>query len=227
VTLLPQLLDDTNYLWKYQILSREEIAKMNTYGQFKQKMHLDMTFDKSMLKVLAFMVAAILIIYTLCLQTPECKILFYLILYLGFTILYIKDRTQVEIDSHMIIIHRPIFNPIIINKKDITKIQINKNTNFSFHRIQFIFLIALIVALAYNSFYDLLNGIKLTVTMASSLILILHESWIIFMLIIIILNISKRIPYHNLVIVNTEKSNFIFYSKQPEELKRIIETQET
>ncbi|SDG32170.1 hypothetical protein SAMN04488589_2691 [Methanolobus vulcani] len=199
---------------------------MNTDNQFKQKMQLDMTFDKSMLKVLVPMIVATLILYALCLRTSECKILIYVIWYMGFIILLIKERTQVEIDPHMIIIHRPLMSPLVINKKDIKDVQIKKNRNYAYRLAIVTILLFLTIYISYKSGQDFFYGIA-GVSLMEGINLFLYDFWLIFLEAVVIINLLKRLPYSNLLRVDTDKSNFIFYSKEPEELKRIIETHET
>ncbi|WMW23878.1 hypothetical protein RE474_07135 [Methanolobus sediminis] len=199
---------------------------MNTDTQFKQKMQLDMTFDKAMLKVLVPMIVATLIVYALCLQSPECKVLIYAIWYIGFIILFVKERTQVEINSHMIIIHRPLFSPLVINKKDIKEVHIRKNRSHTYRLMQILLLFVLPTYLIYKARNDLLYGIS-GVSLTEGVYILLYEFWFIFLAAAIIVNLLKKLPYSRLLRVNTDKSNIVFYSKEPEELKQIIETQET
>jgi predicted neutral ceramidase superfamily lipid hydrolase len=224
--LAPQLSDGTNNLSKCLILIREEIDEMNTDTQFKQKMQLDMTFDKSMLKVLVPMIVATLILYALCLQSPECKILIYAIWYIGFIILFIKERTQVEINSHMIIVHRPLFSPLVINKKDIKEVHIKENRSYTYRLMQILLLLTLVIYLIYKAGHDLRYGVS-GVSLTEGMYILLYEFWFIFLAAAIVVNLLKKHSYSNLLRVDTDKSNFIFYSKKPEEMKRIIETQET
>nr|WP_321496906.1 hypothetical protein [uncultured Methanolobus sp.] len=198
---------------------------MSTDTQFKQKMQLDMTFDKSMLKVLTFMVAATLIVYALCLQSSECKVLIYAIWYIGFIILFIKERTQVEINPHMIIVHRPLFSPLVINKKDVKKVQIRENRSYKYRMMQILLLLVLTAYLIYKAGHDLRYGVS-GVSLTEGVYILLYEFWFIFLAAAIIVNLLKKRSYSSLLRVDTDKSNFIFYSKEPEELKRIIETRE-
>jgi hypothetical protein len=206
--------------------NQEEIAKMNTYTQFKQKMQVDITFDKSMLKVLVPMVVATLILYVLCLQSPECKVLIYAIWYIGFIILFIKERTQVEINPHMIIVHRPLFSPLVINKKDIKDVLIRENKSYAYRLSMIIILLILTIYISYKASQDFFYGIT-GVSFIEGINLFLYDFWFVFLEAVIIISLLKRLPFSNLLRVDTDKSKFIFYSKKPDELKRIIETQET
>jgi hypothetical protein len=199
---------------------------MNTDALLKQKMQVDITFDKSMLKVLVPMIVATLILYALCLQSPECNVLIYAIWYIGFTILFVKERTQVEINLHMIIVHRPLFSPLVINKKEIKDVQIKKNRNYAY-RLSMVFILLLLTAyLTFKAVQDIHYEIA-GVTFMEGINIFLYEFWIVFLSAVVIINLLKRLPYTNLLRVDTDKSKFIFYSKEPDELKRIIETQET
>ncbi|WP_407283117.1 hypothetical protein V7O61_00120 [Methanolobus sp. WCC1] len=224
--LAPQLSDGTNNPSECLILIGEEITKMNTNALLKQKMQVDITFDKSMLKVLVPMIVGTLILYALCLQSPECKVLIYAIWYIGFIILFVKERTQVEINPHMIIIHRPLFSPLVITKKEIKDVQIKKNRNYAY-RLSMVFILLLLTAyLTFKAVQDIHYEIA-GVTFMEGINIFLYEFWIVFLSAVVIINLLKRLPYTNLLRVDTDKSKFIFYSKEPDELKRIIETQET
>ena len=188
-------------------------------------MQLGMTFDKSMLKVLVPMIVATLILYALCLQSPECKIMMYAIWYIGFIILLVKERTQVEINPHMIIIHRPFFSPLVIDKKDITDVQIRENTKYAYRLTLLTLLFILTVYLGFKAGQDFLYGIA-GASLTEGISLLLYEFWFIFLAAIIVMNLLKRLPYSSLLRVDTDKSSFIFYSKETEELKKIIETQD-
>ncbi|ETA67973.1 hypothetical protein MettiDRAFT_1414 [Methanolobus tindarius DSM 2278] len=199
---------------------------MNTDTHFKQKMQVDITFDKSMLKVLVPMIVGTLILYALCLQSPECKVLIYAIWYIGFIILFVKERTRVEINPHMIIIHRPLFSPLVINKKEIKDVQIKKNRNYAYRLSMVVILLLLTAYLTFKAVQDIHYEIA-GVTFMEGINIFLYEFWIVFLSAVVIINLLKRLPYTNLLRVDTDKSKFIFYSKEPDELKRIIETQET
>ena len=181
---------------------------MNTDTLFKKKMQVDITFDKSMLKVLVPMIVATLIAYTLCLQSPECKVLIYAIWYIGFIILFIKERTQVEIDSHMIIVHRPLFSPLVINKKDIKDVQIKKNRNYAYRLAIVILLLILTIYLSYKYGQDFFYGIA-GVSFMEEINLFLYDFWFIFLEAVVIISLLKRLPYSNLLRVDTDKSKFI------------------
>ncbi|MDI3485265.1 MAG: hypothetical protein PWQ50_485 [Methanolobus sp.] len=224
--LAPQLSDGTNNPSECLILIGEEITKMNTNALLKQKMQVDITFDKSMLKVLVPMIVGTLILYALCLQSPECKVLIYAIWYIGFIILFVKERTRVEINPHMIIIHRPLFSPLVINKKEIKEVHIRKNRSHTYRLLQILLLLAFVIYLIYKAGHDLLYGVS-GLSLTESVYILLYEFWFIFLAAAIIVNLLKKLPYSRLLRVDTDKSKFIFYSKEPDELKRIIETQET
>lgn len=199
---------------------------MDIEHEFKQKMHVDVLFDTSMLKVLIPIVTATLILYVMCFQSPECRILIYLIWYASFVILLLKERTMVEVTPHMIIIQRPLFHPLIIDKRSITDVQVKKNTNNIVRWSTFIILLILTGYLTYEAFYDVVHSISGT-TLASGILLIMYEFWIVFLLAVLLMGIWKKIPYSNLLKVNTDKSYFIFYSQETEELKKKIEEQDT
>ncbi|QLC51078.1 hypothetical protein HWN40_13030 [Methanolobus zinderi] len=198
---------------------------MNAETDIKQKMHVDIFFDTTILKVLIPVVLVIIILYFLCGQTPECKILIYFSLYLSFILLLLKDNTVVEITTQMAIIHRPFFAPIIIDKRRIKDIQIKKNTNPIFRYLIFIILLLLTVYVAYHRLQDVLYAIQ-GETLTQGILVILYEFWLVFLLMVILYGIWIKLPYSTLLRVDTDKSRFIFYSQETATLKKRIEAQE-
>lgn len=198
---------------------------MNAQSSFRQKMYMDFTFDRSMLKVFVPMLIIAFVLYVLCFKSPDCKILFYLVWYAGMALLLLTDRRQVEITPHMIIVRRAPFDHVVIDKKDIKKAEILKNTGI-FYRASVIFLSAMTVYLAYNSFNDIIYEVQDNTT--SGVILLVLDKFMIISLIAIIsiLQWAKR-SYPALLKVDTGKSSIIFYTRKPGELKKIIELQET
>ncbi|WP_340819859.1 hypothetical protein [Methanolobus sp. WCC4] len=199
--------------------------KMDIEHEFKQKMHVDVLFDSSMLKVLGAMVAATLILYILCFQSPECRILIYLTWYAGFIVLLLKERTVVELTSHMIIVHRPLFHPLIIDRQNITDVQVKKNTNYPFR--WGLYMIALIIAgsLAYDSFYDILSGIHGR-TITGEILVILSESIFVFLIIVVFIGMRRKLPHPTVLRIDTDKQYFFFYPKETEEFRKRIEAQD-
>ncbi len=198
---------------------------MNAETDIKQKMHVDVFFDTTILKVLIPVVLVIIILYFLCGQTPECKILIYFSLYLSFILLLLKDHTIVEITTHMIVIHRPFFAPVVIDKKEIKDIQIKKNTNPIIRYFMFIFPLLLTVYVAYHRLQDVLYAIQ-GETITEGVLVILYEFWLVFLLMVILYGIWIKLPYSTLLRVDTDKSRFMFYSRDTETLKKRIEAQE-
>lgn len=188
---------------------------MNAETDIKQKMHVDVFFDTTILKVLIPVVLVIIILYFLCGRSPECKILINFSLYLGFILLLLKDHTIVEITTYMIVIHRPFFAPIVIDKKEIKDIQIKKNTNPIIRYFTFIFPLLLTVYVAYHRLQDVLYAIQ-GETITEGVLVILYEFWLVFLLMVILYGIWIKLPYSTLLRVDTDRSKFTFYSKDTE-----------
>jgi hypothetical protein len=126
----------------------------------------------------------------------------------------------------MIIVHRPLFSPLVINKKDIKEVHIKENRSYTYRLMQILLLLTLVIYLIYKAGHDLRYGVS-GVSLTEGMYILLYEFWFIFLAAAIVVNLLKKHSYSNLLRVDTDKSNFIFYSKKPEEMKRIIETQET
>lgn len=198
---------------------------MNTQSGFKQKMPVDFTLDKNVVKIVVPIAIVSIVLYALCFKSPECEILLYLIWYIAIGLLLLKNRALVEITPHMIIIHRPLFDDIVVNKNDLTKIQVKKDTGYIFRWVVAILLFVLTGYNAYNAFNDTMYEIH-GKTMIEGIILVLGEFQTTFLLVVLLLMFFTRLPYPALLRVDTGKSNIVFYSKENEELKRVIEEQD-
>ncbi len=71
--------------------------------------------------------------------------------FLSYVILFIQDRTTLEISSSSIIFRRPLFKPVVIPKEGILKTEVVKNINYTLRWILLPLAIVLIVVLAYGA----------------------------------------------------------------------------
>lgn len=215
----------SNFQTKYMQMNMERADDTESGPDIKQKIHVDVSFDTAMLKVMVAMIVATLILYALCFRSPECKILIYLTWYAGFIILLLKERTIVEVTPYMIIIHRPLFHPLIIDKQSINDMQIRKNTNYPFRWLLYSLSLILTGYLAYNSFHDILQGIQGR-TLTGEILVILSGSIFVFLIIVVFIGMWKKLPHSTVLRIDTDKQYFFFYPKETEEFRKRVEAQD-
>ena len=71
--------------------------------------------------------------------------------FLSYVILFIQDRTTLEITSSSVIFRRSLFKHVVIPKESILKIEVVKNINYTLRWILLPLAIVLIVVLAYGA----------------------------------------------------------------------------
>lgn len=71
--------------------------------------------------------------------------------FLSYAILFIQDRTTLEFTSNDMILRRPLFKPVIIQKENVLKAEVVNNINYTLRWILLPLAILVIVALAFGS----------------------------------------------------------------------------
>ena len=143
--------------------------------------------------------------------------------YLALLLLVLENRTTVELAHDTIIIHRPFLRSVVIQKNDVTKIQVIKNfahtTRWIFRPVALI----LLILLATHNINAICINIEKTLPMLVTIINIFSIPLITVMSAVIFYNFEIRTHYKATLNVATNKRQVTFYVDNPDEFSEILQ----
>ncbi|WP_406660265.1 hypothetical protein V7O66_10455 [Methanolobus sp. ZRKC3] len=183
---------------------------------------MDIPKDTSIAKIILPTGIATFILLIMGFFSPVFEILTYIAWYLGVTAIISQDRTTIEILADMIIIHRRFFGPVIINKKDITKIHSKQRSHHKYRGVWYLIMLIIAGYFIQDVFYGIQKYQMLQAPLEASIYLILAKFMSLYLILVLFFNLERRLEHPTLLAVETNNLHFGFYPDKPDELQKIF-----
>jgi len=209
-------------------INQSKDVQMDDQINAKTRIPVDIAFDSSTLMIVVPVVITNIILSVLSMRCPVCQILIPVVWHLGILALFLQDRTTLEFTHGMIIVHRHILGPVVVNRKDITRTFIRKNKLYAYRRFLYLLMLLYLGYLAYDAFYYILIQFQMRTIPAGVIINHTFSAFLIlFLFLVLFFNFRTRSSRSFSLRVETNVSKFIFYLDRPYELERMITDSKT
>lgn len=151
---------------------------------------------------------------------------FFIILacYLSLLLVFLQNRTTVELTDGTIIIHRPFLRSIVIQKKEVIKTQVIKNLSNTTRWIIRLVELIILVFLATHNINAIHINMEQSLPMLVTIVNIFSMPLVTVMSAVIFYNNEIRMHYQaSLHVVATNKRQFNFYASNPDEFSIMLQ----
>lgn len=117
----------------------------------RQRILVDSSRDAGIIKILVPASIAAFLLILININYSIIDIIAISIFYFASVLLFLQNNTTVEITPDSIIIHRPVLRPVKIQKKNIEKMEITKNSSYKLRWILYpVSIVALLILIGKN-----------------------------------------------------------------------------
>jgi hypothetical protein len=132
----------------------------------------------------------------------------------------LQDYTTMKIMPNAIIIHRYLFKPLTLERRNIEEIQVQNYFHYKIRWLWYIFILAFTGYLVYNAYHDILNYRNYQAPLEIIFNVVLSKFMMILYFLALCFNLMIRIMNTKVLKVDVDERKFKFYFNDPDELKK-------